>query len=314
MVAISVAGVNVPTKACILLTIVTCVRSRFATTFPLKIAVLLLLVIPASAQQLAKRLVLKDGSYQLATKYEVHGDRVHYLSAERNEWEDIPNSLIDWDATAKFEKDRAAGRPAPEALQLDKELAEERLAEEAKSPEVAPGLRLPEDGDIFLLDTFQTLPQLVQLQQSAGKINRDTKHNILRATVNPVASSKQTVELDGLHAKIQVHASLPSIYINFQRENGIEDSTAQKKEAVTGALEKQKPKEDDAWDRFHIVRLQSKKDTRIVGEIKVAVYGKVSQQETFVPAKIQQLTGGWVKMTPSDNLPPGEYALVEVIR
>src|ERR1700688_5032941 len=111
------------------------------------------------AQQLAKRLILKDGSYQLATKWEVKGDRVRYLSAERDEWEELPNSLVDWAATDKFEKDRAAGVSAPEAVELDREVEAERRADEARTPQVAPGLRLPEDGGIFLLDTFQNQPQ-----------------------------------------------------------------------------------------------------------------------------------------------------------
>src|ERR1035437_6529901 len=50
------------------------------------------------AQQRTMRLILKDGSYQSIVKYEVQGNRVHYLSAERYEGEDIPGSLSDWAA------------------------------------------------------------------------------------------------------------------------------------------------------------------------------------------------------------------------
>src|SRR5947199_834244 len=90
------------------------------------------------AQQLAKRLILKDGSYQLATQWEVKGDRVRYYSAERGEWEDVPNSMVDWDATDKFTREREAGKPAPEAVQLDKELEAEKKQDEARSPHVVP--------------------------------------------------------------------------------------------------------------------------------------------------------------------------------
>src|SRR5262249_60190709 len=86
------------------------------------------------------RLILKDGSYQLVTKYEVKGDRVHYYSTEREEWEDLPNSLVDWPATDKFEKERAAAASSPEAVKVDKEIEHEREMEEAERPQVAPGL------------------------------------------------------------------------------------------------------------------------------------------------------------------------------
>src|SRR3981081_3614699 len=108
---------------------------------PLALIALLALPSNSSAQELAQRLYLKDGSYQLVTKYETKGDRVRYLSAERNEWEEIPNSLIDWPATEKYEKDRAAGASVPEAVQLDKELETEPEAEAASLPQVDPRLR-----------------------------------------------------------------------------------------------------------------------------------------------------------------------------
>jgi hypothetical protein len=268
------------------------------------ITLCLLMATPATAQQLAKRLILKDGSYQPATKWEVKGDRVRYLSAERNEWEEVPNSMVDWAATEQYEKDRAAGKPSPEAVELDKELEAERQADEARSPHVAPGLRLPEDGGVVLLDTFQSQPQLVELQQSGGALNKNVKGNILRATINPIASARQTIELPGLHAKIQAHATLPAIYVNVGQQDQLDKALQ--------IAEKSK-QEDLPWDRFRIVHLQGKQDKRIVGDIKIAVYGKVSQEQKFVPTTATRLTGGWIKITPSSELVPGEYGVVELL-
>jgi hypothetical protein len=274
----------------------------------LLVAAVFVLAIPASAQQLAKRLILKDGSYQLATKWDVKGDRVRYLSAERDEWEELPNSLVDWVATDKFEKDRAAGVPAPEAVELDKEVEAERRAEEAKTPQVAPELHLPDDGGMFLLDTFQTQPQLVLLQQNTGEVNQNRKTNILRSAINPIASSKQTIELDGVHASVQAHATLPAIYVNLDQDQGSNPSSQ------AGPQQPQQPQQpEQPWDRFHIVRVQSKKGKRIIGNIKISPLGKASQEQTLVPTSSQRLTGGWVKITPATALDPGEYAVVEML-
>jgi len=266
------------------------------------------LVALVHAQQLAKRLILKDGSYQLATQWEVKGDRVRYLSSERNEWEELPYSLVDWVATDKFEKDRAAGVPSPEAVALDKELESERQQEAANSPQVAPGLRLPEDGSVLLLDTFQNQPQLIELQQNGGELNRNTKHNVLRAAVNPIASSKQTIELDGLHAGIQAHAAVPSIYVNLDTQ---QNPGAPGQQLPQSPQQPQQP--EQPWDRFHIVRTQAKNGKRIVGEVKISPIGKATQQQNLVATTAQRLTGPWVKVTPTAALDPGEYAVVELL-
>jgi hypothetical protein len=280
---------------------------RALTASLLGILAFAVLLPSAQGQQLAKRLILKDGSYQLATKWEVKGDRVRYLSAERDEWEELPNSLVDWAATDKFEKDRAAGVPAPEAVELDKEVEAERRAEEAKTPQVAPGLHLPDDGGMLLLDTFQTQPQLVLLQQNSGEINRNTKTNKLRSAIIPIANRKQTIELDGLHASVQAHATLPTIYVNL-------DDQTSNVSSPQGPQQPQQPQQpEQPWDRFHIVRVQLKKDKRVIGDIKITPLGKASQEQNLVPTTSQRLTGGWVKLTPANALEPGEYAVVEML-
>src|SRR5437660_984642 len=62
-----------------------------------------------------------------------------------------------------------------------------------------------------------------------------------------------------------------------------------------------------------IVRMQVKQAKRIAGDIKIAVYGKVSQEQKLVPTTAEKLTGGWVKVTPSAPLAAGEYAVVELL-
>jgi hypothetical protein len=257
------------------------------------------------AQQLSQRLVLKDGTYQAVSKYEVKGERVRYLSAERGEWEELPASLVDWDATRKFNEGRAKAEPSQEARELDKEAAAELKAEEARSPAVAKGLNLPPEGGVFLLDMFNGQPQLIELNQNGGELNRNTAANILRGAINPIASSKQSIELQGSHAAVQSHLVRPVIYLNSQPETDTKVSQQpQQPQQAQQPLDQQ---------NFRIVRADIKKDARVVGNIKIAVYGKVSQQQKFVEIIAEPLSGGWVKLTPVADLPPGEYAIVEML-
>ena len=265
-------------------------------------AFLLAFVLPrpcvrAQNPQLTKRLILKDGSYQPAAKWEIHGDRVRYYSAERYDWEEVPSSMVDWPATEKWEKESASHHISEETKEISAEFEAERRAEEARTPTVAPGVRLPSQGGVFLLDDFRGQPQLVELVQSGGEVKKDMGKNVLRAAINPLASMKQSVELPGTRARAQSHQTRPEIFVDVEADT---DSSSG-------------PPPDTAH-RFRLVRLQRKKDSRVVGNLKITTMtGKVSQQENFIETIAEPFSGDWVKVTPTKNLEPGEYALAEML-
>ena len=270
------------------------------------IALLVSLPLGLSAQEHAKRLILKDGSYQLATKWEMQRDRVHFFSAERYDWEDLPSSLVDWDATNKFNKENPRGLnpnlSADEIKQADAEEKVEREKEEAARPLVAPGLRLPDTGGVFLLDHYHGQAQLVEVVQNGGELNKQMGKNIMRAIVNPLPmGSKQSIELKGASARVQAHETAPAIYVDVTASSSDEKTNQ-------ASPELNKP------DRFKIIRVQAKKDARVVSNVKISLLGKVSNQEDIVPATAEVVSNGeWVKLTPEHPLAPGEYALVEML-
>ena len=242
--------------------------------------------------QASKRLILKDGSYQVVTKWELKGDRVRYYSAERGQWEELPESMVDWKATNEYEKNAAAEKNT-ELENALREDAEDAAKENAATPEVAPGIRLPDGGGVYLLESFKNQPQLDELVQTNSAINKQTGRNILRAAINPIASAKQSIELKGPHARVQSHTATPEIYIDI-------DSDTQTEKL-------------DLSDHFRIARLTEKKGMRILGDLKVSIIGKVSQEGSFVKTSAEKMTGDWVRIKPLEPLAPGEYAVVEML-
>src|ERR1700739_473276 len=164
------------------------------------------------------RLILKDGSYQMVRQYQIVGDRVRFLSQERGDWEELPEDLIDWDATRKWENDHASqpdeASPAmKEAEDLDKEEASERAEQKYRMPQVAEGLELPDQDGVFVLDTFQGTPELVELVPQDLSMNQKNRHGL--STLNPLAGQKASIELEGAHARVHLHVNEPAIYLSL---------------------------------------------------------------------------------------------------
>jgi hypothetical protein len=252
------------------------------------------LVLTVSAESRSKRLVLKDGTYQSATKWDIKGDRVRYYSAERFMWEELPKDLVDWKETDRYNSEAAQGETEADRAQT----AADKALEEAASPKVAEGIRLPDYGGVFLLDLFNGKAQLVELVQSGSEINKQTGKNILRSVINPLPSGpKQTMELKGKAARIQSHIGQPEIYVNIDYD----DSSSGSQVAGT--------------EKFRLVRVTAKpkENRRVVSNLKIAFTGKMKEQREVVPAKISHFTTEWLKVVPDAPLPHGEYALIEML-
>jgi hypothetical protein len=268
------------------------------------------------------RLILKDGTYQIVRKYEVVGDRVRYISIERSgEWEELPVDLVDWEATRRWERDHTV-QPAEdvspamkEAETIDKEEAAEREELKASRPEVAKGLELPDEDGVFVLDTYEGTPELVELLPSELTANVKTKHGL--STLNPLAGQKAALELEGAHAKVHLHVDDPAIYLSLNVSNDKEPVLSHPLTVNTGGAAAVAGRKHGAHSQssgFAIVRVDERNSVRIVGAIHMSPTGTVTQDEDVIPAKAEVLPGKhWIKITPAQTLTIGEYALVEII-
>ncbi len=284
-------------------------RSQRVVLFACGALLAVLLAVLLHAQARSQRLVLKDGSNQAATKWEMKGDRVRYYSAERFEWEELPASLVDWPATEKYNaalKEESAD--APTIRRADAEERAERAKQEAASPQVAPGIRLPSQGGVFLLDAWQGQPQLVEVVQNGGEVNKQMGKNMVRAVIIPIPipMNRQTVELKGVHAGVQAHVSEPVIYANV-------DASSSTAVGENGEVTSAQRDLDQQPDRYRIVRVDPKKDKRVIANLKIGITGHVKEEQSFVKATAEPVSAGWVKIVPQQKLTPGEYALVEML-
>ncbi|HET6218063.1 MAG TPA: hypothetical protein VFE27_13650 [Acidobacteriaceae bacterium] len=272
--------------------------------------------LPALAQTPNQRLILKDGTYQVVTKYQKVGDRVRYFSAERGQWEELPAELVDWAATETYTKEHKPGAepvsPAvPEAAAIDQEEQHAR----ARTPDVSPGLRLPDQDGIWALDTFHDQPELVALAQNSASVNRETSHNVLRATLNPLGGIQQNVQIQGAESRVKLHVNDPAFYVSIV---GVDDN-----EAVSSAVTvdthgggSAKNSFNSSNSQYAIVRVRSnfKKDYRVVSGIKIGMAGKVTQSEDVIPTVAQTLPGNrWIRLTAQQPLTIGDYALMEML-
>ncbi len=231
------------------------------------------------------KVFMKDGSYQLASTYEVHGDRVRYYSLERAEWEEMPAELVDFDATRRAQEEENA--TAKKQLEEAKEIQQQRFEKPPdQGMEVAPGIRLPSEDGIYTVEGLR----LVRLAQSSSEIVTDKKRAALVLAVPvPLLKARSLVVLDGGKAAVRLSTPQPAFYV--QSADGL------------GA-------------KLELLRVKPAKDSRVVEQVDAgrAGIGKATELRAAVPLERTQISPVLYKLKPTQPLERGEYALGELVQ
>jgi hypothetical protein len=239
--------------------------------------------IPAALPK-GKKLILTDGTFQLAREYTVEGDRVRYWSVERSQWEEIPANLVDWDATHKSEAEQA-GRDA----ELKAKIKASRLAQLTKdidvdrSLEIKPGLFLPDAVGLYALDRDKVVREM---KQSDAVVKTSTGREVEKIMSGvSLIPSKKTMEIPGERAAMRLTTADPEFFMRPA---------------------------DSREPRFRLLRAQIKGGHRLIDSISIHFTGEEKHNTTEIEIQTWTPATGVFRYTVDQRLEPGEYAFVEM--
>jgi hypothetical protein len=245
---------------------------------------------PAATDQIpvalpkGKKLILTDGTFQLAREYTVEGDRVRYWSVERSQWEEIPSSLVDWDATHKGEAEQAkrdaelkAKIHASQMAQLTKEIDVDR------SLEIKPSLFLPDAVGFYALEHDK---QIREMKQSEAVVKTSMGREVEKILSGvPMIPSKKTMEIPGERAALRLTTAEPEFFMRPA---------------------------DSREPRFRLLRAQIKGGHRVLDNISIHFTGEEKHNATEIEFQTWTPATGVFRYTVDERLEPGEYAFVEM--
>jgi hypothetical protein len=234
-----------------------------------------------------KKLVLKDGTFQIVREYQVIGDRVRYYSVERSEWEEIPASMVDWPATRKADEkpsDRAEKAIAL-AHRVDLEEHPGNLDVDAGGTGLPPGVLLPSGDGMFVFNGKSVSPIETHLAKTSLNKGRFLAKVLVPV---PVVSTKYTVALDGKHSPAQIAYPEP---LFFYRVNNSSNNNTQ--------------------PQLRLIRTKVKGNHREI-EFLENFYGMKKTDANEIPIDVEPVTPDTYRVMAKQDLEPGEYALAMV--
>jgi hypothetical protein len=248
-----------------------------------------------------RKLVLKDGSFQLVREYQRSGDRVKYLSAERGGWEEIPAAMVDWEATAKAE---AAATASDDALlktvhhQEEEQRTEIPKDVDASLP-VAPGVFLPPGEGMFVVEGKSVTP----LDQVGAQIHTDKKQALKQVlSPVPIVPSKRNVQIDGAKATRRINSERPEFYLREAPPDP---------DRVSAIRTSSRPGE--TGPEIELVRLTVKGGKREIESIRSMFGQQLPEERNTISVQRWDVAENVFRFTLSEALPAGEYAFAQIL-
>lgn len=240
---------------------------------------------PAPNLPRGKKLILKNGTYQLVREYQIAGDRVRYYSIDSGQWEEMPASLVDWDATRKEAESEAKQDQATLEKVHEQELARQVMPLDIDaSLEAAPGVFLPPGEGLFVFDSKTVKP----LSQALANSTLDKGRVVQQVLVPiPVIPSRHTIALPGAHAKLRVASTQPEFYMR----------TA-----------------DGREPEMELIRVRVHGYTREVENIDTTVFKQSFEKKNALGLQRWLIAPGVYRFTLAQPLEPGEYVIAERVR
>jgi hypothetical protein len=248
-----------------------------------------------------KKLVLKDGTFQMVRDYQKNGERVRYLSAERGDWEEIPSAMVDWDATAKAAATEQADEEALAKKIHSQEQAQriETVMDVDASLQVAPGVFLPPGEGMFLIDGKSVKP----LDQVGSEVRLDKKQ-FLKQVLSPIpiVPGKRNVQIPGNRAKVRLTSGQAEFYLREAPPDP---------DRTTPIVKSSRPGE--SGPEVELVRATVKGNKRELESIKNLFGEQVEERRNSISIQRWEIAPTVFRFTLSQALPPGEYALAEIL-
>lgn len=238
---------------------------------------------PQAALPRGKKLILKDGSFQLVREYHVDGDRVRYYSLDTGQWEELPADLIDWGKTKSVEADEASRDAAAVAKARSAEVERQaELLDIDASVELAPGVFLPPGAGMFAFDGKKVLKLA-----PAPIDSKISKKNVVERVLVPipVVPTRHSISINRPHAEYRVSNGQPEFYMRVA--NGSEP-------------------------QLELIRAATHGDTREVEKLD-ELFGQQKFKKNDLPLQRWVVAQGLYRFTLGTPLDPGEYVLAEAV-